>query len=298
MGKIRIGLSGWSYDSWRGEFYPDDLPRSRQLGYLASVFPTVEVNGSFYSLLSPKNYRSWSEQVPADFCFAIKGSRFLTHNKKLEDADQPLANFLASGLLALDAKLGPILWQLPDHLAVDLDRLERFLDLLPRDTETAARLARRHDDRVKEAVTRVGKNRRMRHALEVRHRESLGEELVRVARRAGIALVFSHAGDWPYHEEITAGWVYLRLHGSPQTYASPYDDAALDRWAERARAWHEASEPPDARTLTDLDPPERKSRDVYVYFDNDQQGHAPRDARRLAMMLGVSVADGCPSALR
>ncbi len=113
MGRIRIGVSGWHYDDWRDDFYPDDLPRKDELSYLAGRFETVEVNGTFYRLLTPPTFRSWYGAMPADFTFAVKGSRFITHNKKLLDATGPLANFFASGVLELDDKLGPILWQLP-----------------------------------------------------------------------------------------------------------------------------------------------------------------------------------------
>jgi uncharacterized protein YecE (DUF72 family) len=288
LAKIRIGISGWSYDSWRGDFYPEDLPRSRELEYASRRFDSVEINGSFYSLLKPGTYRGWYEQTPRGFRFAVKGSRFITHNKKLGDVEVPLANFMASGVLRLREKLGPILWQLPDTLTFDADRVDTFLDLLPHDTEAAARLARKHDDRVEgRAWTRVDRRRRLRHALEIRHESFLCPELVRIARRTGTALVFSHASDWLYSEEPTAGFIYLRLHGEPKTYASRYDDAALDRWARRIRRWHDADEPDDAVQITDRAPPKRKGRDVYVYFDNDARGHAPRDALRLARRLGV-----------
>lgn len=285
-GSIRIGVSGWTYASWRGEFYPEDLPRRRELEYASRQFDTIEINGSFYSLLKPETYRGWYDATPAGFRFAVKGSRFITHNKKLGDVETPLANFLASGVLALEEKLGPILWQLPEQFTFDADRVRAFLELLPHDTEVAARLAERHDDRVEgRSWTGSPGRHRLRHALEVRHASFLCPELVRIARRTGTAVVFSHAADWLYTEELTAGFVYLRLHGGEVTYASRYRDEELDRWAERIRLWATGREPKNAARITDRKPPRRKTRDVYVYFDNDQDANAPADAARLARRL-------------
>ncbi|MDX1631746.1 MAG: DUF72 domain-containing protein [Thermoanaerobaculia bacterium] len=284
MSRVRIGVSGWSYGSWRGDFYPDDLPRDRELAFLAERFDTVEVNGTFYGLQRPDTFRRWYEETPSDFRFAVKGSRFITHNKKLAAPKGPLANFWAQGVLALGEKLGPVLWQLPGSLTFDEERVRRFLELLPPDTESAAALARDHDDRIEDAVVEVEENHRLRHALEIRHESTLVPELVRACRETGIALVFSHAADWLYTEELTAGFVYLRLHGSPETYRSPYD-RDLRWWADRIRSWRSAEEPDDVQTITDRQPPPRKGRDVYVYFDNDQVGHAPRDAARLTELL-------------
>ena len=286
MGSTRIGVSGWSYDSWRERFYPGDLPKSRRLHYASRCFNSIEINGSFYSLLEPRTYQRWYEETPAGFRFAVKGSRFITHNKKLKDIETPLANFLASGLLALQEKLGPIVWQLSEKLAFDEDRTSQFLSLLPRDTESAARLARRHDQRVEgRNLTRIGRNRRLRHAIEVRHESFFTPGFARIARRTGTAIVFSDSADWPLTEEITAGFIYIRLHGSDETYASRYSEAELDRWARRIRLWRRAEQPEDAETITDRQPPRRKSRDVYVYFDNDQGANAPHDALRLLERL-------------
>jgi uncharacterized protein YecE (DUF72 family) len=249
----------------------------------------MEINGSFYSLLKPDTYRRWYEATPSGFVFAVKGSRFITHAKKLRDVETPLANFLASGILTLEEKLGPILWQLPQDFALEPDRLDAFLGLLPHDTEGAARLAAKHDRRVEgRSCTRTGRRRRLRHALEVRREDSLTPETARIARRHGTALVVSDAADWPRREELTAGWVYVRLHGSKRTYASRYRDEELDRWAHRIREWRRGRQPGDATTLTGRKPPPRKERDVYVYFDNDDRAHAPKDALRLAERLGAT----------
>lgn len=286
MASNYVGVSGWSYHSWHESFYPDEVSKKAELSYASRKFNSLEINGSCYSLLSASTYRRWYEETPRRFLFAVKGSRFITHNKKLKDVTIPLANFFASGLLALDEKLGPVLWQLPATASFDEERLEGFLSALPRDTRGAARLARKHDDRVKgRAATKIEGNHRLRHALEVRHESFLDAAAVRVLRRHGVGLVFADSGSWPYVEELTAGFVYLRLHGSPQTYESRYSDRALDRFAERLLAWHSGGEPADPVRITGRRPPRRKSRDVYVYFDNDQRGHAPFDALRLVRKL-------------
>lgn len=286
MGRIRIGVSGWRYDHWRGTFYPEELPRSGELAYLAERFDTLEINATFYSLSDPASFRSWYASVPAGFVLAVKGSRYITHQKKLADTGSALANFMASGILELDDKLGPILWQLPPRLRFDRARIEAFLQVLPHDTHAAARMARHHDDRVPEPVYGPGANHRLRHVLEVRHRSHLCDELVSLARRHGVALAFSHSWAWPYVEEVTAGFVYLRLHGPGALYASSYGPLALARWAERIRRWHAAAEPRDARRITARPPPARKERDVYVFFDNDGEGHAPREAASLRELVG------------
>lgn len=290
MSQLRLGISGWNYDNWRGTFYPDDLPQRRQLAYASRYFNSIELNGSFYALQRPDTYRRWYEETPPGFCFAVKGSRFITHNKKLTNVEIPLANFFASGVLLLQEKLGPIVWQLSPHLTFDSQRLDAFLELLPHHTADAARLATRHDRRLHgRSWTCTDRRRRLRHALEIRHESFLVPDCVRLARRHGTAIVFSHSADWPYTEEVTAGYVYLRLHGSPETYVSPYSDAALDHWAARIRTWQAAEQPDNAERITDRRPPRRKTRDVYVYFDNDKEGHAPNDARRLAKRLGLTV---------
>lgn len=290
MAKIRVGVSGWSYASWRdGAFYPAGLARRRELAWLSRRFPSLEVNGSFYGLIAPDTWEGYREAAPEGFVFAVKGSRFITHDKKLRDAATPLANFFASGVLRLEEKLGPVLWQLPP-VSWDVDRVAAFLELLPRDTRRASRLARRHDERMKgRASFAVRRNRRLRNVLEVRHAPMLTPDLVRACRDHGVALAVSHSGDWPLVEELTAGFVYLRLHGAPRTYASRYTDDALDAWAERIRCWERGKEPADAARITDRKPPPRKRRDVYLYFDNDQGAHAPHDAIRLMERLGLTA---------
>jgi uncharacterized protein YecE (DUF72 family) len=290
MTELRIGTSGWSYPSWRGAFYPVDLPRARELDFASRAFDSLEINRSFYSLLTPSSCRTWRAVTPAGFVFSIKGSSFITHSKKLRDVEVALANFFASGPLALGEKLGPIVWQLPSSMRYDEARLDAFFALLPRSTSAAARLARNHDHRARHGVhTRTARDRKLRHVLEARHDSFYVPECARLLRRHAIALAVSDSPLWSYVEEPTTDFMYLRLHGSTELYTSGYTDAELDHWAARIRAWQEGRAPEGARRI---DSTRRKPRrmDVYVYFDNDAAGHAVRDARRLLERLDDGAA--------
>jgi len=296
VGKIRIGISGWRYPPWRGVFYPDGLAQDRELEFASRALPTIEINGSFYSLQSPASYARWRDATPADFVFAAKGGRYITHVRRLQDVETPLANFLASGLFNLGDKLGPLLWQFPPNFRYDAERLERFLAMLPRDTGEALVLARKRDARMKGrsrlAIERV---RVLRHAVEIRHASFVDESFIALLRRHQVALVVADtAGKWPYLEDVTADFVYLRLHGDRKLYASGYTDRALDRWAERIRAWSGGKEPRDAQRISTIAPAKRRSRDVYCYFDNDVKVRAPFDAQRLMDRLGLAVANRIP----
>lgn len=268
-GTVRIGISGWTYPNWRGVFYPEGLRQKDELSYAASRMSSIELNGSFYSLQRPESYLGWRERTPDGFVFAVKGGRFITHMKKLAGVEAPLANFFASGPLALGDKLGPVLWQLPATLGFDADRLERFFDLLPRTTTAAAKLAAQHDERVDgRAWLEVADERPIRHALEVRHESFLAPESLELLRTHDIAwVVADSAGTWPLLREVTADFAYVRLHGDTELYASGYSPRALDEWASLVRGWAE------------------QGMDVYVYFDNDMHVHAPFDAIALAERL-------------
>lgn len=269
VGRVRVGISGWTYPPWRGVFYPAGLAHRRELEYVATRLDTVEINGSFYGLQRPSSYRAWFAQTPDDFVFAVKGGRFITHMKKLADVDTPLANFFGSGVLALEHKLGPVLWQLPPMLPFDPGRLESFFQRLPRTTAEAGKLAKGHDARLVEgAWTAVRVDRPLRHALEVRHRSYESTAFVDLLRLHDVALVVADsAGKWPFMVDVTSDFVYVRLHGAKELYVSGYDDDALDSWAARVTRW------------TD------DGRDVYVYFDNDVKVRAPFDAMGLAQRL-------------
>lgn len=270
-------------------FYPPGLPQRAELTHAAQHFPSIELNGSFYSLQDPASYARWHAETPEGFVFAIKGPRYLTHLLRLREVEQPLANFFASGLFLLREKLGPFLWQLPPSFRFDAERLDRFFTLLPRDTAAAAALARRCDARVAgRSVLEPTQAQTLRHAVEVRHESFRHPEFVDLLRRHGLALVFADtAGRWPYFEDVTADFVYLRLHGDEELYASGYSDAALARWAARIEHWAGGSEPADALRVGSRDPRRRRRRDVYCYFDNDAKVKAPGDARALMRRLGL-----------
>jgi uncharacterized protein YecE (DUF72 family) len=291
---LRIGISGWRYKPWRGVFYPPDLVQRRELEYASHALSSIEINGSFYSLQSPKSWKEWYDATPEDFVFAVKGPRYLTHLLRLRDAALPLANFFASGLLQLGPKLGPLLWQLPPSLKYDATLLESFLEQLPRDTDAALALARRHDAKRMRGRTALveGATRPVRHALEVRNESFADTGFVRQLRRHNVALVIADtAGKFLHGEDITADFTYLRLHGDEELYTSGYSDQALEHWRRRIRHWAAGGEPPDARKLSALAPRRRKQRDVYCYFDNDAKVHAPFDAMRLVRMLSGNGAD-------
>lgn len=290
MGNIYIGISGWRYPPWRGVFYPKDLIQKRELEYASRALPTIEINGSFYSLQRPESYAAWYAATPPGFIFSVKGNRYITHILRLRDIDKPLANVFASGVFNLHEKLGPFLWQFPPSFVYDSERVEHFLSMLPHDTKVARKLARTHEPRMKDRRQLViDEHHKIRHAMEIRHPSFIDESFVALLRKYRVALVVADtAGKWPYREDVTADFMYLRLHGEQELYASGYTDEALDRWAARIRAWSEGSEPPDAKRISNVEPPKSTGRDVYCYFDNDIKVKAPFDARRLIEKLGLA----------
>jgi uncharacterized protein YecE (DUF72 family) len=286
---LRIGISGWRYAGWRGKFYPKDLVQSRELEFAARTFNSVEINGSFYSLQLPSSYQRWHDATPPEFLFAIKGGRFITHMKKLRGVETALANFFASGVLALRCKLGPILWQLPPNLGFDPERLRAFFALLPRDFRQASKLAKSHDNKLKaRAFARLDSAmapQPLRHALEVRHRSFMTPDFFDLLKSENIGFVIADtAGKFPYAENLTSNFAYIRLHGAEKLYVSGYNDRALDWWANRIRLWRQGRQPRDA-TLIGKENSDNRARDVFVYFDNDAKVHAPFDAIRLAERL-------------
>lgn len=281
----RVGISGWTYAPWRGVFYPDDLPQAMELSFASHAFQTIEINGTHYSLQTPASFRKWHETTPAGFVFSVKGSRYITHMRRLRDIRTPLANFFGSGVLELREKLGPILWQFPPSFRFNADSFRAFLELLPNTTDDAARLARRHDGRLRaRASLCCGPRRRIRHCVEVRHRSFLIPEFFQLLRRHRVAFVFADtAGKWPYAEDLTSDFVYVRLHGDSEIYVSGYTKSALRDWASRIRCWEKGIARPDAPLITRHR--NRKIREIFVYFDNDMKVKAPRDAGTLASLL-------------
>jgi uncharacterized protein YecE (DUF72 family) len=269
--QIRIGISGWQYKPWRGTFYPGDLPQRRELEYASKRLPIIEINGTFYALQKPQSYAKWYAETPADFVFSVKGPRFITHVRRLREVAKPLANFFASGLFNLREKLGPILWQFPPNFKYDEDRMRSFLALLPKDFASAAILARKREALMK-GRTRlaIDANRTLRYAIEIRHESFMTESFIKLLRDYNVAAVIAEtARTWPMLKDITADFVYLRLHGDKEIYRGGYSDKSLKKWATRIAAWS-------------------RGRDVYCFFDNtDVKLRAPFDAQSLAKKLGL-----------
>jgi len=273
MRELRIGISGWTYVPWRKVFFPEGLAQKNELAFASRQVRSIEINGTFYSLQTPKSFGAWFDATPDDFVFSVKAPRFITHIRRLKDVESPLANFWASGVLRLGRKLGPILWQLPPSFSFDPERLAAFFELLPRDLKAAARLAKGHDDHLRApAWTKVSANRPLQHTLEVRHPSFETPEFLALLKKHRIGVVVADtAGKWPQIEEATSDLVYIRLHGAEKLYVSGYTPAALKAWAKKITQWH-------------------KTKDVYVYFDNDVKVHAPFDAMTLAHLLGTGPA--------
>ncbi|MFL6070354.1 MAG: DUF72 domain-containing protein [Actinomycetes bacterium] len=266
--RTHVGLSGWDYPGWKGDFYPLGLPARARLQYVAERFDTVEINASFYALQDSGSYQRWYDATPNGFLFALKGGRYITHLKRLRGVEPGLANFFASGPLALREKLGPVLWQLPANLTFDAALIDEFLSLLPRSTVEAGALAGRHDDKLRYApYLAVDRDQPMFHVLEVRHRSYDNERFYQLLSARGVACVISDSPTWPQLDRRTSAHTYVRLHGHTQLYASGYSSRNLNSWALRCKQW--ASEGP-----------------VFVYFDNDARGRAPHDALGLMSRLG------------
>jgi uncharacterized protein YecE (DUF72 family) len=293
-GDIRIGISGWRYKGWRGIFYPEKLPQRRELEFAAQNFPSVELNGSFYSMQRPSSYRQWADATPDDFIFALKGPRFITHMLKLRGVEQPLANFFASGILELGPKLGPFLWQFAPQMRFDAQRFTQFFNLLPRTHGEMVRMAQLHHPRFAHRVSlersrKVPARTPLRHCVEIRHESFAVPEFINLLRKHNIGLVVADTVEWPLLFDITADFIYVRLHGSEELYVSGYEDVALDLWADRVAAWATGCRADGecvGKKHARLQP-----RDVYVYFDNDAKVRAPFDAQALIAKVGERLGD-------
>lgn len=271
-----MGVSGWRYPSWRGDFYPRGLVQRRELEYIGQRMSSAEINGSFYSLQRPSSYVRWRDSVPGGFVFAVKGPRYITHMLRLRSAGTALANFFASGPLALGPKLGPILWQLPARHPYEPEVLDAFLRSLPHTTAEALDIARGHDRRLEGRTwLAIDEDRPLRHSLEPRSATFADPGFAELLREREVSLTVADTADtFPMFDEVTADHVYVRLHGSQELYLSGYTDEELDVWGDRVRAWADGSGCPDGHP-----------RDVYVYFDNDGRGRAPHDAVALEARL-------------
>ncbi len=214
-GKIRVGIGGWTYQPWRGIFYPEGLPQKRELEYASRHLTSIEINGTYYSSFKPASWIRWREETPPGFVFSVKASRFCTNRKNLSDGKESVAKFLAQGVHELRDRLGPINWQFAVTKKFDASEMEAFLDLLPRELHGV----------------------KLRHALEARHESFKSKSFHALARRYNAAIVFADSEDYPAIDERTADFTYARLMRSHEGTETGYDAEALDNWAKRARTW-------------------------------------------------------------
>lgn len=292
QGKVRIGISGWRYAGWRGVFYPPKLPQARELAFAGERFRSVEINGTFYSLQRPSSFRTWARETPDHFVFSIKAPRLITHMYKLRNVEQALANFFASGLLELGMKLGPILWQFPPQMRYSRERFASFFPLLPRTQGQAASLARLHSPRLQGRATtepqpELSADIGIRHCVEIRDESFACDDFISLLREHHIGLVVADTVAWPLLLDVTADFVYCRLHGAEELYASGYEQDALEIWADRIAAWAQGSRA-EGRRACHVEAPSQP-RDVYVYFDNDIKVRAPFDAEALQALVNARL---------
>jgi uncharacterized protein YecE (DUF72 family) len=254
---IRAGIGGWTYEPWRGVFYPDKWPQKRELEYAASRLTTIEINGTYYSSFKPASFAGWAAAVPDDFVFAVKASRFCTNRKVLAEAGDSIAKFVGQGLVELGPKLGPILWQFMATKKFDADDFGAFLKLLPA-SEAGVPL---------------------RHAVQVRHESFAVPEFIAMARAAGVAIVYADSADYPVIADVSGDFVYARLENAVADEPCGYTPAALDRWADTARAWRSGESLAIVPLVADPAPP--TPRDVLVFFINGAKERAPAGAMAL-----------------
>lgn len=277
MGKPWIGISGWTFPGWRGTFYPEGLVQKRELEYASRVLSSIEVNGTFYGLQKPTNFQNWYDEAPDNFQFSLKAPQFITHVLRLKEVEEPLANFIASGVLCLKEKLGVILWQFPPFVMLKDDRFEKFLKLLPHDAKSASKLAKKHGEKVEgRAFTKAEGDFPVRHAFEFRHKSFLNEDFLKLLKKHNVAFVFAHEGgkNAPYTEEPTADFIYARLHGEGKKYEKGYPDKEISTWAKKVKAWN------------------KSGKDTFIYFSNEAKVYSPKGALSLLKELGQEPASG------
>jgi uncharacterized protein YecE (DUF72 family) len=249
-GRIYVGVGGWTFEPWRGTFYPAKWPQARELEYAGQHLTGIEINGTFYGSQKPASFAKWRDAVPEDFVFTAKASRFCTNRKILADAGESIAKFVGQGITELGAKLGPILWQLAATKKFEAEDMAAFLKLLPNEQDGVP----------------------LRHAIEPRHDSFDDPAFFAMAREAGAAVVFAEAEKYPTFAEQTAGFTYARIQTAREELPEGYSDAELDRWAEQVRAW-----------AVDED---GSGRDVFLFFISGAKVRNPAAARALIARLG------------
>jgi uncharacterized protein YecE (DUF72 family) len=282
-GTIRLGTAGWVFEPWRKTFYPEGLKQKDELAYASRHLGNIEINATFYSHQKPESFANWSAATPDDFVFAVKGHQLVTHIKRLKDVEIPLANFFASGVLALGSKLGPFCWQLPGNSKYDPDRMETFLSLLPQTPDALVELARKGDFDKREPYLDATGITTVRHAIEVRHDSFADPRFIAQLRAHSVALVVADTAEFPFIDQ-TADFAYARLQGAPG--AEAYTPAERDMRADWLRAWSEG-QPVDGRYITapEANPPPR---DVHAFFVSTDKEHAPQNARAVMARLGLT----------
>ena len=265
IGAIRVGIGGWTYEPWRGTFYPDDLPQKRELEYASRQLTSIEINGTYYGSQKPATFAKWHDETPADFVFSLKAPRFAMNRKVLADAGNSVSRFLASGIMELKAKLGPINWQFMPTKAFDAADFEAFLKLLP--PEAAGR--------------------KLRHVVEVRHSSFRTPDFLALAREYGVAVAIAGDSNHPQIADLTAPFVYARIMGTQADEKAGYSSAAFGRWAARARAWASGAAPAGLGYV-ESHRADGKPRDVYLYVISGHKERNPAAARSLIQRLAVS----------
>ncbi len=286
MSEFRIGISGWRYAPWRKNFYPEGLTQARELYFASRSVNSIEINGSFYALQTPERYQNWHDDTPDNFRFSLKAPRYVTHIRRLKDVEHPIANFFASGVLHLKKKLGPILWQFPPSFKFDPELFEAFLELLPHTAKDATAAVQKYRE---DFENPTAQSQRLRHCVEIRNKSFMEPEFFDLLSKYKVAFVFADsAGRFPYAEEVTSDFIYMRLHGDTELYKSGYTDEALDRWFSRMKTWSRGNLPGDAQLVrAKKAQTSSEQRDIFCYFDNTDKLFAPYDARKILTKLDL-----------
>ena len=262
--RIRIGVGGWTYEPWRGAFYPDGLAQKRELEYASCKLTSIEINGTYYGSQKPASFVKWHDETPDDFVFAVKGPRFTTNRRNLGEAGESIERFFASGVMELKDKLGPVNWQFMATKKFDAEDFKAFLKLLPNTVE----------------------GRPIRHAVEVRHESFAAPEFVALARKYKVAIVCAADSEYPQIADVTAPFVYARVMGATDAEANGYSSKALDLWAERARQWASGGAPADLETVAPQ-PASKTAREVFLYLINGFKERNP--AAAMALIEAIKV---------
>ena len=255
---IRVGIGGWVFPEWRGEFYPKGLPQARELDYASRKLTSIEINGTFYRTQKPDSFRKWADETPDDFMFSLKGPQFATNRRVLAEAGESVERFFNSGVLELKSKLGPILWQMAPHKKFDLEDFEGFLTLLPKNLD----------------------GKPIRHVVEVRHETFVVPAFIDLLRKHSVAVVLVESGKHPLIPDVTSDFVYARLQNTSAKEKTGYSAKALDAWAKRAGEWEAGGAPDDLKTIGGKSPPKAK-RDVFIYMISGAKVRAPAAAMAL-----------------